>query len=60
MNVKTFAPGSRQPLKEAVDMNAFEESRHKVVLANMVAFYGIQLEPEPEYKTPRDPGGPSW
>jgi hypothetical protein len=36
-------------------MNAFEESRHKVVLANMVAFYGIQLEPEPEYKTPRDP-----
>jgi hypothetical protein len=56
MNVKTF--GTRLAaslLKEAVDMNAFEESRHKVVLANMVSFYGIQLEPEPEYKTPRDP-----
>jgi hypothetical protein len=35
-------------------MNAFEESRHKVVLANMVAFYGIELEPEPEYRIPRD------
>ncbi|HEV7383661.1 MAG TPA: hypothetical protein VGN89_02200 [Phenylobacterium sp.] len=56
MNVKTF--GVRLAaglLKEAVDMNAFEESRHKVVLANMVAFYGIQLEPEPEYRTPNDP-----
>ncbi len=56
MNVKAF--GVRLAaglLKEAVDMNAFEESRHKVVLANMVSFYGIQLEPEPEYKTPRDP-----
>jgi hypothetical protein len=56
MNVKTF--GARLAaglLKEAVDMNAFEESRHKVVLANMVSFYGIQLEPEPQYKTPRDP-----
>ena len=55
LNVKTFgdrlAPGL---LKEAVDMDAFEESRHKVVLANMVAFYGIELEPEPEYRTPRD------
>nr|MEA2796985.1 hypothetical protein [Phenylobacterium sp.] len=56
MNVKTF--GARLAatlLKEAVDMNAFEESRHKVVLASMVSFYGIELEPEPEYKTPRDP-----
>jgi hypothetical protein len=56
MNVKAF--GVRLAaglLKEAVDMNAFEESRHKVVLANMVAFYGIQLEPEPAYRTPRDP-----
>ena len=56
MNVKTFgARLAASLLKEAVDMNAFEESRHKVVLANMVSFYGIQLEPEPEYKTPRDP-----
>jgi hypothetical protein len=56
LNVKTFgATLAASLLKEAVDMNAFEESRHKVVLANMVSFYGIQLEPEPEYKTPRDP-----
>jgi hypothetical protein len=56
MNVKTFgARLAASLLKEAVDMNAFEESRHKVVLANMVSFYGIELEPEPEYKTPRDP-----
>jgi hypothetical protein len=56
MNVKTFgARLAASLLKEAVDMNAFEESRHKVVLANMVAFYGIQLEPEPAYNTPRDP-----
>src|SRR5437899_10404246 len=56
MNVKTFgARLAASLLKEAVDMNAFEESRHKVVLANMVSFYGIELDPEPEYETPRDP-----
>jgi hypothetical protein len=55
MNVKTFgAKLAGGLLKEAVDMDAFEESRHKIVLANMVEFYGIKLEPEPEYKTPRD------
>ena len=36
-------------------MNAFEESRHKIVLADMVQAYGIALAPEPEYKRPRDP-----
>ncbi len=55
MNVKTFAERSCTGLlKEAVDMNAFEESRHKQVLANMVTHYGIELRPEPEYKVPRD------
>jgi hypothetical protein len=41
LNVKTY--GERNCtglLKQAVDMNAFEESRHKQVLANMVEFYG--------------------
>jgi hypothetical protein len=55
LNVKTF--GERRCaglLKEAVDMNAFEETRHKQVLANMVEFYGVPLQPEPEYKVPRD------
>ncbi len=41
-------------LKRAVEMNAFEESRHKLVLSNMVEAYGIKLGPEPEYKAPRD------
>jgi hypothetical protein len=55
LNVKTFAARNCTGLlREAVEMNAFEESRHKQVLANMVAFYGIALQPEPEYKVPRD------
>jgi hypothetical protein len=36
-------------------MDAFEESRHKLVLANMVEAYGIKLDPEPVYKRPKDP-----
>jgi hypothetical protein len=55
LNVRTF--GERHcsgMLKAAVEMNAFEESRHKQVLANMVRFYEIALQPEPEYRTPRD------
>ena len=55
LNVKTYGERSCTGLlKKAVDMNAFEESRHKQVLANMVEFYGIKLQPEPEYKVPRD------
>jgi hypothetical protein len=55
LNVKTF--GERcctGLLQEAVMMNAFEESRHKQVLANMVEFYGITLQPEPQYPVPGD------
>jgi len=55
LNVRTFAErGCSGLLKEAVDMDAFEESRHKRVLHNMVQAYGIELQPEPEYKVPRD------
>jgi hypothetical protein len=55
MFVKTFAATVREPLlKSAVEMDAFEERRHKVVLADMVRAYGIELQPEPEYVTPRD------
>jgi hypothetical protein len=42
-------------LKAAIEMDAFEESRHKTVLAHMVQAYGIALEPEPIYRAPRDP-----
>ena len=53
--VKTFAETVRDPLlKSAVEMDAFEERRHKAVLADMVRAYGIALGPEPEYKKPRD------
>ena len=41
-------------LHQAIALNAFEESRHKHVLHNMVRAYGIPLAPEPEYVTPRD------
>jgi hypothetical protein len=41
-------------LKKALDLNAFEERRHKVVLSGLVAAYGIPLEPEPDYKVPKD------
>jgi len=56
MNVKTYGEDIADPLlKAAVDMNGFEESRHKIVLADMVQAYGIELAPEPEYRRPRDP-----
>lgn len=55
MFVKTFAETVREPLlRSAVEMDAFEERRHKLVLANMVHAYGIELQPEPEYKKPKD------
>jgi len=39
----------------AVMLNAWEESRHKEVIAALVATYGIKLAPEPPFKPPRDP-----
>ncbi|PZO90706.1 MAG: aminomethyltransferase [Sphingomonas sanxanigenens] len=53
--VKTFGETVKDPLlKSAVQMDAFEERRHKVVLADMVRAYGIELQPEPDYKKPKD------
>jgi hypothetical protein len=42
-------------LREAVELDGFEEGRHKEVLSNLVQAYGIELAPEPEYIAPRDP-----
>jgi hypothetical protein len=54
--VKTFGETISDPLlKATIDLDAFEESRHKVVLADMVRAYGIELQPEPAYLRPRDP-----
>jgi hypothetical protein len=42
-------------LRRAVELDGFEEGRHKEVLSNLVEAYGIRLAPEPEYRRPRDP-----
>jgi hypothetical protein len=56
LNVASYAAVTRDALlREAIELNAFEEGRRKTVLANMVAAYGIQLAPEPQYLAPRDP-----
>jgi hypothetical protein len=56
LNVASYAALIRDALlREAVELNAFEEGRHKKVLANLVEAYGITLAPEPQYPQPRDP-----
>src|ERR1700733_12523710 len=43
--------------REAIGQNGWEESRHREVLSNLVASYGIPLNPE----TPdRPPANPEW
>ena len=42
-------------LREAIEVDGFEESRHKLVLSNLVQAYGIHLAPEPVYQRPRHP-----
>jgi hypothetical protein len=55
LRVKTYGELIEDPLlAKAVELNAFEESRHKHVLANLVQAYGIVLAAEPEYVRPRD------
>lgn len=41
--------------KDAIGRNAWEENRHKEVLADMVKFYGIPLASESPYAVPKDP-----
>ncbi len=41
-------------LREAIELDGFEEGRHKEVLSNLVQAYGIGLAPEPQYERPRD------
>ncbi|WP_323144995.1 ferritin-like domain-containing protein [Massilia phyllosphaerae] len=42
-------------MRDALALNAWEEHRHKEVLARMVAAYGIALAPEPPPAMPSDP-----
>jgi hypothetical protein len=56
IRVQTFADTVTDPLlRQAIDMDAGEEARHKVVLSRLVAAYGIALHPEPAYPVPRYP-----
>ena len=56
LNVCTFAEGIPDTLlRKAVELNGFEERRHRHVLANLVEAYGIKLAPEPTYPRPKDP-----
>jgi len=40
--------------RACIEQNAWEESRHKAVLGELVRAYGIALAPEPPYPQPRD------
>jgi hypothetical protein len=56
LNVCTYADTIVDPLlNKAVNLNGFEERRHRHVLANLVEAYGIKLAPEPIYPVPKDP-----
>jgi len=56
INVMTYAGSVGDPLlRQAIELNGFEEGRHKTVLANLVQAYGIALAPEPAYPPPQDP-----
>jgi hypothetical protein len=56
LRVLTYANMIDDPLlRRAVELNGFEEGRHKEVLSNLVEAYGIRLAPEPAYLAPRDP-----
>ncbi len=56
IRVQSYGDRVTDPLlKEAIEMDAFEEKRHKRVLANMVEAYGIKLAAEPPYPPPRYP-----
>src|ERR1700678_4381356 len=58
LNVASYAEVTRDPLlRKAIELNAFEEGRHKHVLSKLVAPYGIELAPEPEYLVR---GNPEW
>ena len=55
LRVLSYAETIADPLlRQAIELDGFEEGRHKEVLSNLVEAYGIRLAPEPEYVRPRD------
>jgi hypothetical protein len=56
IRVSSYAEEVPDPLlRRAIELDAFEEGRHKEVLSRLVEAYGIRLAPEPEYHRPRHP-----
>jgi hypothetical protein len=56
LRVLSYAKTIADPLlREAIEIDGFEETRHKQVLSNLVAAYGIRLAPEPQYLPPKHP-----
>ncbi|PVY35448.1 hypothetical protein C7413_103241 [Paraburkholderia silvatlantica] len=54
IRVLTYAQTLSDPLlRKAIEMDAAEEARHKVVLSHLVQAYGIELAPEPAYPPPK-------
>lgn len=55
LRVQAFAQLVSDPLlREALDMDASEEARHKTVLTKLTEAYGISLAPEPRHLPPRN------
>ena len=46
--------------RDALELNGWEEGRHKVILSDLVRAYGIQLAPEPPYIEPKTRSGLIW
>jgi hypothetical protein len=42
-------------IKQAINLNAFEEGRHKLVIRNMLRFYDIPFEDDKFYSVPKNP-----
>lgn len=56
IRAQTYAELMTDPLlRQAITLDGFEEGRHKEVLSKLVAAYGIELGPEPEYRRPKHP-----
>jgi hypothetical protein len=56
LRVASYAEKAADPLlRKAIELDGFEEGRHKEVLSNLVQAYGIRLAAEPVYVRPRHP-----
>jgi hypothetical protein len=54
--VKAYADVADDPLiRKALELNAFEEGRHKRVLSCLAQAYGMELQPEQPLRKPVDP-----